>query len=114
MERKSPPMEYLSERTRQLLNVVGEMSHTIKFELGPAMAKPSNGDMAWFLLTDAEPGILNMWVILCTPYGIFCEYNFDEERGFSAVIDIGDLLEHLQNMGYRKLTSEELEYFFNG
>jgi len=106
-------MEYLSEETRQLINVVGEISHTIKFELGPCMAKAANGDLAWFLLTDADPGVENMWILLITPHGIFCEYNFEEHRAFSAVTDIGDLMEHLQNIGYRRLTKEELTYFSN-
>jgi hypothetical protein len=106
-------MDYLSEGTRELINIVGEVSHTIEFELGPCMAKPSNGDMAWFMLTDSGPGIDNMFILICTPYGMLAEYNFDEVRHMSGVTDVGLLMEHLSNMGYRALTKPEQTRFFD-
>lgn len=102
-------MEYLSEKTREIIGVVDALSDTLSFELGPCMAKPSTGDMAWFMLTDHAPGAANLFLLICTPDGVLCEYNFDETHHMSAATNVGQLLEHLFNMGYRRLSTEELK-----
>lgn len=105
-------VDYLSEETRENLRTAWEIATGLEMSLGTPVSRRRTGDCAWYLMTDNEPGIANMLILLCTPEGYLVEFNFDEVNHMAAVTDIGDYLVHLCDMGYRKLSVAELEEFY--
>lgn len=107
-------MGHLSEKTKQLIEVIAELAHTLDFNIGECLHKKRSGDMGWWLLTDEPDGLDHMYILIVTPHCILAEYNLEDERELSAITDVGLLMEHLQNLGYRRLSSKELRYFTRG
>ena len=106
--------DHISEKTRNLTMLVSELGVAADLDLGPAASTEQNGDMVWFILTDQQPGITNLFLIIVTPHVLLAEYNFEHQREFSVIDDIGLLLEHLKGLGYRKLSPDESKLFMEG
>ena len=111
-EEQQPHDDYVSQETKLLVAAVRRVANSINFELGIPMKNPNNGDAMWFVLTDDES---NIYIIIITPYVIMLEIvQGDEEELtflYSLVDSISIYLEHLQNVGGRKLSDSELRYF---
>lgn len=81
-----------------------------ELDLGPLlMKKPA--DYVYFILTDGrtEYSLKRICVLLCTPDTVLCEFLNANEENSMAIMDVDCVafLEHLKNVGYRRLTDDE-------
>jgi len=104
-------VDFLSSNTIEHLNIVKEMSATLSFDMGMCLARRDVGDMGWWVLTLDTSPMKDFFVLMCTPHGMLAEYNFQGEVWYGVIDDAGELLEHLQNAGYRCLTDQEMNEF---
>lgn len=103
-------MDYISQPTHQYANVAQEFARSENFSLGNYCAAPRAGDAVWFLLCHKENNF-DMFVLICTPYGYLAEYNEGSDTSFSLVANIGNLISHLKNAGFRSLDADERSEF---
>lgn len=102
---------FISKETRIITACVKDIADYIDFDIGNPIRSEPNGDAMWYVLTDGQ----NLLVVLCTPYAVLIESTIDDgEASYCVVTKPIDYLEHLANLGLRKLTPDEMEDFLQG
>jgi hypothetical protein len=105
--------DWISQETAVLAACIKDISDFISYDIGPAMRAERNGDTMWYALTNKEG--TSLLVIMCTAYVLFTEATCGDNDVSYGIIDKPlSFLEHLQSIGLRRLTQDEMENFIEG
>ena len=105
--------DWISNETAVLAACIKDIADFISYDIGPSIQARENGDALWYVLTDENAdGVL---VLMCTPHAVFAETTIGtDDVEYAMLVKPLQYLEHLQNMGLRRLTDDELENFSEG
>jgi len=107
--------DWISQETAILSACVKDIADFIDFDIGESIKSRKNGDALWYMMSDEKSG--GLLVLMCTPHAVFVESTIDDTSNdvdYAVIIKPLQYLEHLQNIGLRCLTPEELEQFSDG